>query len=157
MDCKFASSGIALQKDQDDPMDSVSVHYIFSIYEILKLSSGQELHVRDDKISPYRSPLCAILVTLSIFLNCPLGKVPTNELQIYTWPDASLKELTSLVREVNPESRRKGTFFDFALIYPSQTPRGSYQRAVNQFMDYQSRDIGTTVSGRKGVDDSKVK
>ena len=85
-----------------------------------------------------------------------LGKVPTNELQIYTWRDATLKELTSLVREVNPESRRKGTFFDFALIYPSQTPRGSYQRSVNQFMDYQSRDIGTTVSGRKGVDDSKV-
>ena len=85
-----------------------------------------------------------------------LGKVPTNELQIYTWKDATLKELTSLVREVNPESRRKGTFFDFALVYPSQTSRGSYQRAHNQFMDYQSRDIGTTVSGRKGVDDSKV-
>merc|ERR1719507_1862688 len=34
------------------------------------------------------------------------GKVPTNELQIYTWKDASLKELTSLVREVNTESRR---------------------------------------------------
>ena len=61
-----------------------------------------------------------------------------------------------LVREVNQESRRKGTFFDFALVYPSQTSRGSYQRAHNQFMDYQSRDIGTTVSGRKGVDDSKV-
>ena len=83
--------------------------------------------------------------------------MPTNELQIYTWKDATLKELTSLVREVNPESRRKGTFFDFALIYPSPAPRGSYQRSMNQFMDYQSRDIGTTVSGRKGVDDSKVR
>lgn len=83
------------------------------------------------------------------------GKVPTNELQIYTWKDASLKELTSLVREVNPESRRKGTFFDFALVYPSPASRGSYQRSVNQFMDYQTKDIGTTVSGRKGVDDSK--
>ena len=85
-----------------------------------------------------------------------IGKVPTNELQIYTWKDATLKELTSLVREVNPESRRKGTFFDFALVYPCQASRGSYQRSHNQFMDYQSRDIGTTVSGRKGVDDSKV-
>ena len=60
------------------------------------------------------------------------------------------------MREVNPESRRKGTFFDFALVYPSPASRGSYQRTHNQFMDYQSRDIGTTVSGRKGVDDSKV-
>ena len=44
-----------------------------------------------------------------------LGKVPPNELQIYTWLDASLKELMSLVREVNPESRKKGTYFDFAI------------------------------------------
>ena len=84
------------------------------------------------------------------------GKVPTNELQIYTWKDASLKELTSLVREVNTESRRKGTFFDFALIYPSPSSRGNFQRQTNQFMDYISKEIGTTVSGRKGVDDSKV-
>ena len=88
--------------------------------------------------------------------NYCLGKVPTNELQIYTWKDATLKELTSLVREVNPDSRRKGTFFDFALIYPSPSSRGNYQRSVNQFIDYQQKDIGTTVSGRKGVDDSKV-
>jgi len=84
------------------------------------------------------------------------GKVPTNELQIYTWKDATLKELTSLVREVNPDSRRKGTFFDFALIYPSPSSRGNYQRSVNQFIDYQSKEIGTTVSGRKGIDDSKT-
>lgn len=84
------------------------------------------------------------------------GKVPTNELQIYTWKDASLKELTSLVREVNTESRRKGTFFDFALIYPSPSSRGNFQRQTNQFMDYISKEIGTTVSGRKGVDDSKT-
>ena len=28
------------------------------------------------------------------------GNTPTNELQIYTWMDASLKELTGLVKEV---------------------------------------------------------
>ena len=32
--------------------------------------------------------------------------------------DASLKELMSLVREVNPESRKKGTYFDFAIGKP---------------------------------------
>ena len=37
--------------------------------------------------------------------------------------DASLKELMSLVREVNPESRKKGTYFDFAIgkLYDEKT------------------------------------
>merc|ERR1711944_389732 len=77
------------------------------------------------------------------------GKFLPNELQIYTWMDASLKELTSLVREVNPDSRKKGTYFDFAVISPAMgrgqvTPSGAY-------CHYTSRDIGTTVSGTKGM------
>lgn len=71
--------------------------------------------------------------------------MPSNELQIYTWMDASLKELTGLVKEVNPEARRKGTFFDFALVYPDIRTPG-----------YRMRDIGSTCSGQKGVDDSKT-
>ncbi|KAL5010962.1 hypothetical protein ScPMuIL_013267 [Solemya velum] len=68
---------------------------------------------------------------------------PTNELQIYTWLDATLKELTSLVKEVNPDSRRKGTFFDFAIVYPDmRTPV------------YRMREIGTTCAGMRGVDDT---
>ncbi|QQP50978.1 Histone deacetylase complex subunit SAP18, partial [Caligus rogercresseyi] len=45
---------------------------------------------------------------------------------------------------VNPDARRKGTFFDFALVFPNLSSR------------YLSRDIGTTVSGQKGPDDSKT-
>nr|CAD7444689.1 unnamed protein product [Timema bartmani] len=48
------------------------------------------------------------------------GNVPANELQIYTWMDATLREITSLVKEVNPDSRRKGTYFDFSLVSPDQ-------------------------------------
>ena len=53
--------------------------------------------------------------------------------------DATLKELTGLVKEVNPEARRRGTYFDFSLVYPDlrQSPR------------CQSRDIGTTVAGQR--------
>ena len=29
------------------------------------------------------------------------GQTPQNELQIYTWMDATLKELTGLIKEVN--------------------------------------------------------
>uniref|UniRef100_T1JKW2 Histone deacetylase complex subunit SAP18 n=1 Tax=Strigamia maritima TaxID=126957 RepID=T1JKW2_STRMM len=69
------------------------------------------------------------------------GNVPANELQIYTWMDATLKELTNLVKEVNPDTRRKGTSFDFALVFPDVRGPG-----------YRMRDIGTTCSGQKGAD-----
>uniref|UniRef100_A0A182SMH3 Histone deacetylase complex subunit SAP18 n=1 Tax=Anopheles maculatus TaxID=74869 RepID=A0A182SMH3_9DIPT len=72
------------------------------------------------------------------------GNVPSNELQIYTWMDATLRELTTLVRDVNPETRRKGTYFDFAVVYPD---RGS---------TYRMREIGVTCSGQKGADDAKT-
>ncbi|XP_013411007.1 histone deacetylase complex subunit SAP18 [Lingula anatina] len=70
------------------------------------------------------------------------GNTPSNELQIYTWMDATLKELTNLVKEVNPDARRKGTFFDFAVVYPD--PRSPV---------YRTREIGSTCAGRKGADD----
>ncbi|KAK3098898.1 hypothetical protein FSP39_024110 [Pinctada imbricata] len=71
------------------------------------------------------------------------GATPPNELQIYTWLDATLKELTSLVKEVNPDARQKGTFFDFAIVYPD--PRAPV---------YRLREIGTTCSGHRGQDDN---
>ncbi len=49
---------------------------------------------------------------------------------------------------MNPEARRRGTYFDFALVYPN--PR------VNATTHYASRDIGTTVTGQKGPDDTKT-
>lgn len=48
-----------------------------------------------------------------------------------------------LVKEVNPEARRKGTIFKFAIIFPNFT-RGIYM----------SKDIGQTRAGEKGPDDS---
>ncbi|XP_003741443.1 histone deacetylase complex subunit SAP18 [Galendromus occidentalis] len=73
------------------------------------------------------------------------GQVPSNELQVYTWMDASLRELTGLIKEVNREARKKGTVFDFALVYPDR----------NSAM-YRFREIGSTVSGQKGPDDTKT-
>ena len=57
--------------------------------------------------------------------------------------DASLRELMSLVKEVNPEARRKGTYFDFAIVYPNNARGG-----------YNIKDIGTTCSGQKCPDDN---
>ncbi|CAG9787717.1 unnamed protein product [Diatraea saccharalis] len=73
------------------------------------------------------------------------GNVPQNELQIYTWMDATLRELTGLVKEVNPETRRKGTYFDFAIVYPDM-----------RSPTYRMREIGVTCSGQRGGDDNKT-
>ncbi|KAK2169312.1 hypothetical protein LSH36_11g07036 [Paralvinella palmiformis] len=71
------------------------------------------------------------------------GNTPANELQIYTWLDATLKELMSLVKEVNVDARRKGTYFDFAIVTPdSRSPV------------YRMNEIGSTCAGMKGKDDS---
>lgn len=43
--------------------------------------------------------------------------------------DATLKELTSLVKEVYPEARKKGTHFSFSIVYPD--PRGKVYRSVS--------------------------
>lgn len=73
------------------------------------------------------------------------GNLPPNELQIYTWPDATLEELSGLVKEVNPDARKKGTTFEFRLVYPDM--RGPA---------YRFRDIGSTTAGTKGPDDTKT-
>lgn len=73
------------------------------------------------------------------------GNVPENELQIYTWRDATLSELAILVKKVSPEARRKGTKLTYALVYPdSRSPV------------YRMREIGSTVSGQKGPEDLKT-
>ncbi|KAK3028564.1 hypothetical protein RJ639_039255, partial [Escallonia herrerae] len=44
------------------------------------------------------------------------GKEPKDEVQIYTWMDATLRELTDLVKEVAPEARRKDAVLSFAIV-----------------------------------------
>jgi len=51
------------------------------------------------------------------------GKEPKEEVQIYTWPDATLRELTDLVKEVRPEARKNTARLDFALVYPDRMGR----------------------------------
>ena len=73
------------------------------------------------------------------------GGTPANELQVYTWMDCSLRELTSLIKEVNPDARRRGTLFHFAVVSPDRnSPR------------YASRDLGGTTNGIRGMDDNKT-
>lgn len=69
--------------------------------------------------------------------------VPTNELQIYTWLDATLKELTRLITEVYPNTKTKGTEFNFSVVWPNPRSAG-----------FRMKEIGRTTIGTKGPDDN---
>ncbi|GAV09776.1 hypothetical protein RvY_19261 [Ramazzottius varieornatus] len=112
--------------------------------------------VDPNKFSVDREKVCPFL--LRVFCNTgrhyPLsefahGNTPTGgtgELQVYTWLDATLKELSGLIRDVHPEARRRGTIFEFNLVYPD------HGRSSN----YRSRHIGAACNGQKGQDDGKM-
>ena len=51
------------------------------------------------------------------------GKEPKDEIQIYTWMDATLRELSDLIKEVNPAARAKGSRLSFAFVYPDRRGR----------------------------------
>lgn len=70
-------------------------------------------------------------------------KEPTDELQIYTWPDATMRELHELVQEVLPVARKMGCVLGFSLVYADR--RG----------EYVMRSIGR-VGNRKHPDDNKT-
>ncbi|XP_044477432.1 histone deacetylase complex subunit SAP18-like isoform X1 [Mangifera indica] len=74
------------------------------------------------------------------------GKEPKDEVQIYTWKDATLRELTDLVKEVAPEARRRNAKLSFAFVYPDKRGR------------FVLRQVGMTHSYGNGrrLDDSKA-
>ncbi|KAG6547897.1 hypothetical protein Mapa_010717 [Marchantia paleacea] len=74
------------------------------------------------------------------------GKEPKEEVQIYTWRDATLRELTELVKEVSPSARRRDARLSFAFVYPDRRGRNVI------------RNVGMTQangSSRRGGDDAR--
>lgn len=49
--------------------------------------------------------------------------LPSNELQMYTWADATLRELTDLVKSAQPAAKRQNARLEFALVYPDKKGR----------------------------------
>ncbi|CAD7699811.1 unnamed protein product [Ostreobium quekettii] len=72
------------------------------------------------------------------------GQEPKGEVQIYTWPDANLRELTDLIKEVQVEARKPNTKLSFAFVYPDRKGRNVM------------RQVGVTHSSRAGEDDNKT-
>ena len=57
------------------------------------------------------------------------GKEPREEVQVYTWMDATLRELTELIQEVQPAARRAQARLEFALVYPARRGRNVLREA----------------------------
>eukprot|EP00931_Biecheleriopsis_adriatica_P088874 TRINITY_DN63101_c0_g1_i1.p1 TRINITY_DN63101_c0_g1~~TRINITY_DN63101_c0_g1_i1.p1 ORF type:complete len:230 (+),score=44.88 TRINITY_DN63101_c0_g1_i1:72-761(+) len=73
------------------------------------------------------------------------GKEPVDEeLQVYAWPDVTLRELADLIKDVAPEARNPNARLSFNLIYPDKTGKNV------------STAIGTVTYTRRGPDDDKA-
>jgi len=73
------------------------------------------------------------------------GSTPMNELQIYTWMDCTLRELVALIKDVNVDSRKKGTEFKFSVVAPHpRNPR------------FVMNDVGVLINGSRGLEDTKT-
>ncbi|KAJ5069743.1 histone deacetylase complex subunit sap18 [Anaeramoeba ignava] len=46
-----------------------------------------------------------------------MNELPHNELQIYTWIDATLKELTSIIKRLCSPARQKNAKLSFAFVF----------------------------------------
>eukprot|EP00035_Acanthoeca_spectabilis_P036133 m.37905 g.37905 ORF g.37905 m.37905 type:complete len:211 (+) comp7755_c0_seq2:3244-3876(+) len=74
-------------------------------------------------------------------------RLPDEELQVYTWMDATLSELASLIMEVDPAPRRRRANLRFSTVY-----RSSHMgKPTAQF-----RDLGRVTVGQEGPDDAKA-
>lgn len=72
------------------------------------------------------------------------GQEPKEEVQMYTWMDATLRELADLVKEIQPDAKQKNARLAFALVYPDR-------RGKNVM-----RQVGIVHNRLPGPDDNKT-
>eukprot|EP01120_Amphizonella_sp_Union-15-10_P012162 TRINITY_DN5363_c0_g1_i1.p1 TRINITY_DN5363_c0_g1~~TRINITY_DN5363_c0_g1_i1.p1 ORF type:complete len:189 (-),score=31.46 TRINITY_DN5363_c0_g1_i1:9-575(-) len=78
------------------------------------------------------------------FRGTPPLAVEGDELQIYTWKDATLREITNLIKEVRRAARAREARLTFSFVYPDSNGR------------YVMREVGSLHSTRPGKDDNKT-
>lgn len=72
------------------------------------------------------------------------SKVPDkDELQIYTWPDVTLRELADCVQRELEIARKKDVELHFSFIYPDFNGR------------FRRKEVGQVTVGQRGPDDMK--
>ena len=72
------------------------------------------------------------------------GEEPKPEIKVYTWHDATLREVCDLIQEKNEPARSPTARISFALVYPASNGRNIM------------RQIGVLHSTRAGKDDAST-
>mmetsp|Transcript_23946 Transcript_23946/g.26581 ORF Transcript_23946/g.26581 Transcript_23946/m.26581 type:complete len:132 (+) Transcript_23946:2-397(+) len=78
------------------------------------------------------------------------GKEPVDdEVQIYTWKDASLAELTDLLKTAKRAARQPGARLSFAFVYPDKTGRNVVRQVGETYSNRRSKDDRLTLGSLK--------
>ena len=72
-----------------------------------------------------------------------------DELQIYTWPDVTLRELADLVKDVAPEARTPTSKLSFRLIYPDKAGKNVMTELGTVSAQQRGNHDGKTLSSSK--------
>eukprot|EP00695_Tsukubamonas_globosa_P000620 TRINITY_DN1527_c0_g1_i1.p1 TRINITY_DN1527_c0_g1~~TRINITY_DN1527_c0_g1_i1.p1 ORF type:complete len:125 (+),score=34.22 TRINITY_DN1527_c0_g1_i1:55-375(+) len=56
------------------------------------------------------------------------GREPTDEMQIYTWKDATLREIATLIQSVNEKAKSRDAALNFKLVFPDREGRTEWSR-----------------------------
>jgi histone deacetylase complex subunit SAP18 len=108
-------------------------------------NSDKQLDINREKICPF---LLRVFYKENDFNNLDSlnnNELPSDrELHIYTWIDATLRELTMLIKDAIDCIKRKDTVLAFSIIYSDS--KGKLQR----------KEVGNVNITRKGPDDNKT-
>mmetsp|Transcript_6253 Transcript_6253/g.9441 ORF Transcript_6253/g.9441 Transcript_6253/m.9441 type:complete len:145 (+) Transcript_6253:81-515(+) len=80
------------------------------------------------------------------YKNAAVGILPTQEVQIYTWPDATMREIVDLLKDVvlPGQAKQRNSAFDISLVYPDRNG------------DHKLRQLAHINLTRQGNDDNKT-
>ena len=107
--------------------------------------SSQNYEVNREKICPFLLKVFFKENDFNSLEDLNYSIFPSNrELHIYTWMDASLRELTMLVKEAVEPARKKDAVLNFSFLFPDS--KGKLQR----------KEVGSVYSNKKGPDDNKT-
>lgn len=89
------------------------------------------------------------------------GKEPQDEVQMYTWMDATLRELSDLVKEVQTAARNPRARLQFALVYPDRQGKNVLRQVCCVIVcrnahEHAGCQVGSVHATRHGPDDLKT-
>jgi histone deacetylase complex subunit SAP18 len=76
-------------------------------------------------------------------------KLPSEEVQIHTWKDASLRELCDLLQDVRPDAKNSNARISFSFVYPDRTGKNTMRNVGVLHATRPSNDDNATLRDLK--------